>query len=140
MSVLPPLPGLIIPVLLPRLTPWATFFRTAGAEFSFGVRVKLFSQKAHRGFVPLSYQPENNDIPVHTPPTSFDALRTIAVSRIYLDNFDHITAYWVGNHYLFQRTSALVSPPTSAGCPASRENPNQKIPRGFPRALKPRQR
>jgi aminodeoxyfutalosine synthase len=23
-------------------------------------------------------------------------LRTIAVSRIYLDNFDHITAYWVG--------------------------------------------
>ncbi|MCX6930046.1 MAG: aminofutalosine synthase MqnE, partial [Verrucomicrobia bacterium] len=26
----------------------------------------------------------------------FDALRTIAVSRIYLDNFDHITAYWVG--------------------------------------------
>ena len=31
-----------------------------------------------------------------TPPTDFDALRTIAVSRIYLDNFDHITAYWVG--------------------------------------------
>ena len=24
------------------------------------------------------------------------ALRTLAVSRIYLDNFDHITAYWVG--------------------------------------------
>jgi aminodeoxyfutalosine synthase len=23
-------------------------------------------------------------------------LRTIAVSRIYLDNFDHVTAYWVG--------------------------------------------
>jgi len=48
------------------------------------------------GFVPLPYQPENNDIPVQTPPTGFDALRTIAVSRIYLDNFDHITAYWVG--------------------------------------------
>ncbi len=48
------------------------------------------------GFVPLPYQPENNDIPVNTPPTGFDALRTIAVSRIYLDNFDHITAYWVG--------------------------------------------
>jgi aminodeoxyfutalosine synthase len=46
--------------------------------------------------VPLPYQPENNDIPVKTPPTGFDALRTIAVSRIYLDNFDHITAYWVG--------------------------------------------
>jgi aminodeoxyfutalosine synthase len=48
------------------------------------------------GFVPLPYQPENNDIPVHVPPTGFDSLRTIAVSRIYLDNFDHITAYWVG--------------------------------------------
>jgi aminodeoxyfutalosine synthase len=48
------------------------------------------------GFVPLPYQPENNDIPVKTPPTGFDSLRTIAVSRIYLDNLDHITAYWVG--------------------------------------------
>jgi len=47
-------------------------------------------------FVPLPYQPEDNDIPVENPPTGFDALRTIAVSRIYLDNFDHITAYWVG--------------------------------------------
>jgi aminodeoxyfutalosine synthase len=48
------------------------------------------------GFVPLPYMPEDNDIPVTTPPTGFDSLRTIAVSRIYLDNFDHITAYWVG--------------------------------------------
>jgi len=48
------------------------------------------------GFVPLAYQPEDNDIPVAHPPTGFDSLRTIAVSRIYLDNFDHITAYWVG--------------------------------------------
>jgi aminodeoxyfutalosine synthase len=48
------------------------------------------------GFVPLAYQPENNDIPVHHPPTGYDSLRTIAVSRIFLDNFDHITAYWVG--------------------------------------------
>ena len=48
------------------------------------------------GFVPLAYQPENNRIPVATAPTGFDSLRTLAVSRIYLDNFDHITAYWVG--------------------------------------------
>jgi aminodeoxyfutalosine synthase len=48
------------------------------------------------GFVPLPYHPENNEIPVQHPPTGFDTLRTIAVSRIYLDNFDHITAYWVG--------------------------------------------
>jgi aminodeoxyfutalosine synthase len=48
------------------------------------------------GFIPLAYQPENNDIPVKTPPTGYDSLRTIAVSRIYLDNFPHLTAYWVG--------------------------------------------
>ena len=48
------------------------------------------------GFVALPYQPDNNQIPVSVRPTGFDSLRTIAVSRIYLDNFDHITAYWVG--------------------------------------------
>ncbi|MEJ0090392.1 MAG: radical SAM protein [Limisphaerales bacterium] len=46
--------------------------------------------------IPLAYQPEGNDIPVEHPPTGFDSLRTIAVSRIYLDNFPHITAYWIG--------------------------------------------
>ena len=48
------------------------------------------------GFVPLPYQPENNAIPVKHPPTGNDMLRTIAISRLFLDNFDHITAYWVG--------------------------------------------
>jgi aminodeoxyfutalosine synthase len=48
------------------------------------------------GFIPLPYQPDNNRIPVDHPPTGFDSLRTLAVSRAYLDNFDHLTAYWVG--------------------------------------------
>lgn len=48
------------------------------------------------GFIPLPYQPENNAIPVSQPPTGNDALSTIAMSRLFLDNFDHITAYWVG--------------------------------------------
>lgn len=48
------------------------------------------------GFIPLPYQPDNNGIPVEHPPTGFDLLRTIAVARLYLDNFDHVTAYWVG--------------------------------------------
>ena len=48
------------------------------------------------GFVPLPYQPDNNLMEVKKAPTGFDCLRTVAVSRIYLDNFDHITAYWVG--------------------------------------------
>jgi aminodeoxyfutalosine synthase len=47
-------------------------------------------------FIPLAYHPENNQLPVEYPPTGFETLRSIAASRIYLDNFDHITAYWVG--------------------------------------------
>jgi aminodeoxyfutalosine synthase len=48
------------------------------------------------GFIPLPFQPENNNIPVRHKPSGYDSLRTIAVSRLYLDNFAHITAYWVG--------------------------------------------
>jgi aminodeoxyfutalosine synthase len=61
-------------------------------------RLRALQDETHGfvGFVPLAYQPDNNNIPVKTPPTGFDSLRTIAVSRIFLDNFDHITAYWVG--------------------------------------------
>jgi aminodeoxyfutalosine synthase len=48
------------------------------------------------GFIPLPYQPDNNIIPVSNPPTAYDTIRTIAVSRVFLDNIPHITAYWVG--------------------------------------------
>ena len=30
------------------------------------------------------------------PPTGAEQLRTVAVARLFLDNFDHITAYWIG--------------------------------------------
>lgn len=60
------------------------------------LRASQDETKGFSGFVPLPYQPENNGIPVKTPPTGFDALRTIAIARVLLDNFDHITAYWVG--------------------------------------------
>jgi aminodeoxyfutalosine synthase len=56
-------------------------------------------QDETNGFValiPLAYQPQDNDIPVEHAPTGYDSLRTIAVSRIYLDNFPHLTAYWIG--------------------------------------------
>ena len=52
--------------------------------------------KGLTGFIPLPYQPDNNRLPVQHAPTGNDLLRTTAVSRLYLDNFDHITAYWVG--------------------------------------------
>lgn len=48
------------------------------------------------GFVPLPYHPANNALPISSAPTGYDTLRTLAVSRLYLDNFPHITSYWVG--------------------------------------------
>ncbi len=46
-------------------------------------------------FIPLAFHPANTAL-AHLPgPTGFDDLRAIAVSRLLLDNFDHIKAYWV---------------------------------------------
>jgi len=46
-------------------------------------------------FIPLAYQPENNDLPVNDYTAGIDDLKTIAVSRLFLDNIPHIKAYWV---------------------------------------------
>ncbi len=46
-------------------------------------------------FIPLAFHPENTEL-AHLPgPTGFDDLLTTAVSRLMLDNFDHIKAYWI---------------------------------------------
>src|SRR4030066_1324432 len=47
-----------------------------------------------QAFVPLSYHPKGNDVGGSFL-SGVDDLRTIAVSRVVLDNFDHITAYWI---------------------------------------------
>ncbi len=46
-------------------------------------------------FIPLPFQTENNAIKVERPLTGLDELRTIAVSRLMLDNIPHVKAYWV---------------------------------------------
>ncbi len=47
-------------------------------------------------FVPLIFHPENTSLQnrVHTP-AGIRKLKIIALSRLYLDNFPHIKAYWV---------------------------------------------
>ena len=48
-----------------------------------------------RAFIPLPFHPENTQL-AHLPgPTGVDILKTIAASRLILDNIDHIKAYWV---------------------------------------------
>ena len=46
-------------------------------------------------FVPLAFHPENTKLPDLPGPSGYDMLKTLAIARIYLDNIDHIKAYWV---------------------------------------------
>lgn len=54
---------------------------------------------AHAGgqfvtFIPLRFHNDNNRLARLASPTGYDSLRTIAVSRLLLDNFPHVKAYW----------------------------------------------
>jgi aminodeoxyfutalosine synthase len=46
-------------------------------------------------FIPLQFHPDNTALSHIPKTTAFDDLKTIAVSRLLLDNFDHIKAYWI---------------------------------------------
>lgn len=46
-------------------------------------------------FIPLPFQPANTRIEGAVSTTGVEDLRTMAVSRLMLDNFPHIKAYWV---------------------------------------------
>jgi cyclic dehypoxanthinyl futalosine synthase len=48
-----------------------------------------------RAFIPWSFQPANTQLKETTNASGLDYLTTLAVSRIYLDNFDNIQASWV---------------------------------------------
>ena len=49
-----------------------------------------------QAFIPLAFQPENSDLKLDIKATSgLDDLKTLAIARIFLDNFDHIKAYWI---------------------------------------------
>ncbi len=48
-----------------------------------------------QAFIPLAFQPDNTRVPGAKGVGGVDALKTLAISRLYLDNFRHIKAYWV---------------------------------------------
>ena len=48
-----------------------------------------------QAFIPLSFHSPNTEIKKSAYTTGFDDLKTLAISRLMLDNFDHIKAYWV---------------------------------------------
>ena len=56
-------------------------------------------------YIPLKFRNENNELS-HLPESSVvEDLRNYAIGRIYLDNFDHVKAYWP----MIGRTTAQLS-------------------------------
>ena len=46
-------------------------------------------------FIPLAFHPKNTAMSSLSGTTGMDDLKNIAISRLFLDNFPHIKAYWV---------------------------------------------
>lgn len=51
-------------------------------------------------FIPLAYHPDDNALGAQlgrqgTSTTGFDDLRTLAVGRLFLDNFQHVKSHWI---------------------------------------------
>ena len=60
-------------------------------------RLRELQDETH-GFtalVPFAFEPQHNRLTHLGRVSAFEDLRTLAIARLYLDNFDHITAYWV---------------------------------------------
>ena len=53
--------------------------------------------KGFQAFIPLAFHPDGNGMKNLPAPTAVDDLRTLSISRLVLDNFDHIKAYWVSS-------------------------------------------
>jgi aminodeoxyfutalosine synthase len=47
------------------------------------------------GFVPFAFEPQTTVLAHIKPASAIEQLRNLAVSRIYLDNIEHLTAYWI---------------------------------------------
>lgn len=50
-----------------------------------------------QAFIPLAFHPDGNGMKQLPGTTGIDDLRTLAVSRLMLDNVDHLKAYWVSS-------------------------------------------
>ena len=59
------------------------------------LREQQDKSKGFQCFIPLAFYPPGTQL-AHLPgPSGVDSLKTMAIARLMLDNFDHIKAYWV---------------------------------------------
>lgn len=60
-------------------------------------RLRELQDRTHgfNAFIPLAFQPFDNDMGIDRFTPGVDDLKTLAIARLYLDNFLNIKAYWV---------------------------------------------
>ena len=46
-------------------------------------------------FIPLAFHPKNTELSFYANTTAMLDLKVIAISRLMLDNFDHLKAFWI---------------------------------------------
>ena len=61
------------------------------------LRLRALQDETHgfQTFIPLAFHPENTQLSFIVKPDAVFDLKMIALSRLMLDNFDHIKAYWI---------------------------------------------
>lgn len=61
------------------------------------IKLRELQDRTHgfSAFIPLAFHSANTALYDLPPTTAHDDLKTIAIARLILDNFDHIKAYWV---------------------------------------------
>jgi aminodeoxyfutalosine synthase len=59
------------------------------------VRALQDETRGFQAFIPLAFHPDNNQMRKLPAPSATDTLRVLAVSRLLLDNLEHIKAYWI---------------------------------------------
>lgn len=59
------------------------------------LRAAQDASSGFQAFIPLAFQPKNTKLSHLHPTTGVDDLKTLAVSRLMLDNIPHIKTYWV---------------------------------------------
>ncbi len=62
-----------------------------------GARLPTPSAKAgyFQTIIPLPFCPDNSDLEALPGPSGMENLRTLAISRLMLDNFPHVKAFWI---------------------------------------------
>lgn len=64
-------------------------------EHLFALREAQDETGGFLAFIPLAFHPQNTEMNTLSRTTGINDLKNIAVSRLILDNFPHIKAYWV---------------------------------------------